>query len=311
MRNNLYIIYNIMTELSDTNIDEVIANINELQTMESTIYQQLNDNTDLTIEDKERMVNEIFNLSQLRINLFNSINNIERLYLDELNNNQKILLDQIDAVRIIEDRLSEKRDNLGELTEINNNSKRMIEINSYYSARYAEHTTFLKIIIYMMIPIIIAVILLNNNLINNTIFYGMVIIISFIGGYYLIKRYLSMINRNNMEYNAYNWGFNKDDAPKPGKTIDNPWNKGLGQTCIGQNCCSEGMTWDSSLGKCISACSVESATGESEVSEETEGFSGYKVIYQKEQINNNRKPDVILDNGTINPYEGLGFRVYK
>ena len=292
-----------MAELSATNIEEIITNINELQTMESNLYNKLQTGV-LSITEKQGIIDEIFNISNLRINLFDSVNQIDRLYLDELNNNQKVLLDQIDAIKIIEDRLREQRSNLDNLNQVDNKNKRMIEINSYYSARYEEHTSLLKIILYMMVPIIIAIILLNYNLINNYVFYGILVIVAFIGGYYLVKRYLSMINRNNMEYDAYNWAFNKKEAPKPGKVIENPWDVGVGQTCIGSNCCSEGMNWDSDLGKCVSVC-------DSSAMPTTESFSGYKTIYQKENINNNRKPDVVLGSKSVKPYEGEGYYIFK
>ena len=292
-----------MAELSETNIEEIITNINELQAMESNLYDKLQA-SELPIEEKQQIIDEIFKIANLRINLFDSVNQIDRLYLDELNNNQKVLLDQFDAIQIIEDKLRDQRENLDNLNQVDNNNKRMIEINSYYSARYEEHTSLLKIILYMMIPIIFAIILLNYNLINNYIFYGILVIVALVGGYYLIKRYLSMINRNNMEYDAYNWAFDKKDAPKPGKVIDNPWNIGVGKTCIGSNCCSEGMNWDSDLGKCVSVC-------DSSTTPTTESFSGYKTIYQKENINNNRKPDVILDSQSIKPYECEGFKIFK
>ena len=77
-----------MAELSATNIEEIITNINEIQKMESNLYNKLQTGV-LSITEKQGIIEEIFNISNLRINLFDSVNQIDRLYLDELNNNQK------------------------------------------------------------------------------------------------------------------------------------------------------------------------------------------------------------------------------
>jgi hypothetical protein len=56
-----------------------------------------------------------------------------------------------------------------------------------------------------------------------------------------------------MNYQEYSWYFNPSTAPTGtvSTTTSDPW-AGLGiGTCVGQQCCSTGQTWDASLNQCI------------------------------------------------------------
>ena len=61
-----------------------------------------------------------------------------------------------------------------------------------------------------------------------------------------------------MNYQEYDWYFNPDDALGSSGEIKDPWaTTGLDfGTCIGQECCSTGQTWDASLNQCIGTSTV-------------------------------------------------------
>jgi hypothetical protein len=54
-----------------------------------------------------------------------------------------------------------------------------------------------------------------------------------------------------MEYQQYDWPFNPTTAPKPiPNNSGDPWATKFG-TCIGDNCCSNNMTYDASTNQCV------------------------------------------------------------
>jgi hypothetical protein len=73
-----------------------------------------------------------------------------------------------------------------------------------------------------------------------------------------------------MNYQEYTWAFNAADAVKGTTTTSvDPWlsNMNLG-TCIGEQCCSVGQKWSSSLNQCVGTSKVESfITGGMDVTE--------------------------------------------
>jgi hypothetical protein len=67
-----------------------------------------------------------------------------------------------------------------------------------------------------------------------------------------------------MNYKEYDWNFNLKNAPPidtttPSGTV--PWtSSATGGTCIGQECCANGETYDSTMNKCSSGYGSKSGT---------------------------------------------------
>ena len=73
-------------------------------------------------------------------------------------------------------------------------------------------------------------------------------------------RYASIIMRDNMNYQAYDFYFVPKKAPKSSGSSDNdPWlSSKIPGSCVGQYCCSDGQIYDSELNKCVIASTAES-----------------------------------------------------
>jgi hypothetical protein len=55
-----------------------------------------------------------------------------------------------------------------------------------------------------------------------------------------------------MNYQEYDWFFDPNSAPKGSSSSTDPWLSGVNfGTCIGNSCCSEGLTYDSDLNECV------------------------------------------------------------
>jgi hypothetical protein len=122
----------------------------------------------------------------------------------------------------------------------------------------------MKIIIIMLVPILILAILFNKGIIPSTAYYILIGIISVIGSVFLIKRFLSIISRDAMNYQEYQWYFNPETAPTTtlAEELEDPWasSKASGLTCIGDACCSEGLVYDTTLNQCTNSISSNSNT---------------------------------------------------
>ena len=111
----------------------------------------------------------------------------------------------------------------------------------------------MKIIIFMLVPVIILALLNKKGFLPNTIYYGLISIIAVIGGYFIWMRIGSIIMRDNMNYQEYDWMFDPKSAPTGSSNSSDPWfNSSINiGTCIGQECCSEGQIYDTSLNLCV------------------------------------------------------------
>ena len=119
----------------------------------------------------------------------------------------------------------------------------------------------MKIIIFTLIPVIILAFLYNTGLVPDTIYYVLLVIISAVGAFFIWRRFASIIMRDNMNYQEYDWFFDPKSAPSgsASTSTSDPWAAPTGfGTCIGQNCCSTGQTWDDKLNQCVGSSSVSS-----------------------------------------------------
>jgi hypothetical protein len=96
-------------------------------------------------------------------------------------------------------------------------------------------------------------------------------------------RFASIIRRDSMNYQAYDWPFNEEAAPTSSSDEENdPWesDNNIG-TCVGEACCSDGQTYDESLDQCVGESTVESTESfitESMVNDVlTKGSNKYKT----------------------------------
>ena len=293
--------------------ENIITNISELQDMEQQLQNSLDANSSLNATQKQKIVAKINQISTIRANLYATIGDLNNGYVDNLTSTQNILGDQLAAIQIIEKELEESRNSLREKTELKNNTQRMIEINSYYGDKYAESTDLMKIIIYMLVPIIILALLNRYNLIPVNVYYVLVVIIGVISGIYICYRLSYIWSRNNMEYDTFDWRFAAKDAPGPGKIIDDPWGLDLPSTCIGQLCCSTGLTWNPTLGQCVvgTPATTKPTTSASPSTLASSTVRKEPFVTLSEEPRRFLKPDVTLGGDSISPYDPASFIRYN
>ena len=241
--------------LQESNV-KTLSDIQQLQKIEKDLFtnleQNLSQNT-LTDEKKLELISKINEISQMRVNLYQTIKGVNTFHETTLNTATDTLSEQSTAVSIVEKELNEAKKRLDKIEKYKTNKLRLVEINNYYSDYYYEHSKVMKTIIFMFVPILVLTILLNKGLIPNIVFYILVSIIGVIGIvriYYLVS---SMMSRSNMNYQEYNWNFNPDAASTNITTTSKktrPNFMGLGM-CMGEACCDTGYTYDMKKNKCL------------------------------------------------------------
>lgn len=318
---------------SQENTTQLLNDIQSLQTIEQQLFSSLEENTGLTTDQQKKVIEKINNISNMRINLYQTLNNINSFFQNNLANSKGILTEQTAAIDIVEKELNTSKKRLQLLEEEKNNKIRLVEINNYYGQKYAEHSELMKIIVIMLFLILIITILLKKGILPNQIYYILLVIISIIGGIYIWKIVFSIVLRDPMNYEEYDWYFNQNNAPIASITdssdSSDPWasksnSSNLG-SCIGDACCSDGLTYDSGLNQCVTSSSsntnsnsksnTNSGSNSGSKSNTNSGSNSNKHTTTETFINNIftqpskifKKPDVILGSDNIQSNNSKSF----
>ena len=255
-------------------LDKLLTDIKSLQSIEKELFDTLETNTKLTRSQYKKIVEKINSISQMRVNLYQTLGNINIFYKNEIFNSEQVLQQQAFAIGIVEKQLNESKKRLKYLELEKNNKIRLIEINDYYGQKYDEYSTLMKYIIFTLIPIIIISFLFNRGLIPRSIFYILLILISITGSVFIVLCLLSIWNRDNMNYQSYLWSFNIKNAPAVNseKNANDPW-----------------LSSENNLGMCMNS------NGSIQTTETSSTESFVNNIFTKNSTSN-KKADIIIDN---------------
>lgn len=238
------------------NNEQILNDIQSLQQIEQRLFNNLETNTTLTPQQQQDIVDKMNKLTDMRVNLYKSLRGMNSFYNTALNSSIGTLEEQSFAIGIVENELNRAKKRLELLKNEKNNKIRLVEINDYYGDKYAEHSQLMKIIIYTLVPIIILAALNNKGILPGFIYYILIAIISIIGAFLFWRRYASLIMRDNMNYQEYNFPFNIKALPtgKSTASASDPWLSLTGYgTCVGEACCSVGQIYDSSSNICVNS----------------------------------------------------------
>jgi hypothetical protein len=234
---------------------EVLNHISQLQIQEQDLYKSLEDET-LSIEKKQVIISKINEISQLRLNLYAGLKDMFSHYRQNIDASRSTLGQSVAAVDIVENELNENKMRMNLVDEEQNNKLRLVEINTYFGKRYNTHSKLMKTIVIICIPIIILAFLSNKGILPSNIYALLIVIILVIGTLSIGSQLIDIYNRNNINWDEYDWHFDKSKAPplsninQKGIEYKNPWST-LSITCIGSDCCYEGSTYDSEKNICV------------------------------------------------------------
>jgi hypothetical protein len=238
--------------------EQTISNITDLQTIEMQLYEGL-DSPQLTQDQRSRIIDKINEIAQTRMTLYQGIGNMASSYQQNLATSNNALSEQMLAIDIIENELNEAKRRLNLLEEQKYNKLRLVEINTYYGKQYNAYKDVAKNIVYVCILVLIVVILGKKEIIPGNIYIALNVLIISIGAIIIGRQIIKLSNKDNMNFDEYDWYFNKAEAPSSTTLTDpssssssNPWSMPT-ITCMGATCCNQadGFTYDSTQNMCV------------------------------------------------------------
>ena len=220
--------------------EQTINDIKTLQTQEMDLYNDLN-NPKITGEQKDQIMKKINQISQMRINLYNSIQQMYSSARNNVTETSNVLEQQVAAIKIIENELNASKRRLNLIDAQKNNKIRLVEINTYYGKQYDFYKNMMKIIVFTCIPIIILSVLGNKGIIPENIKSFLMVIVIVIGCVFFGYQIIDLANRDNMNFDEYDTYFDKAANTNTTGSLDgseeyNPWAVDM-KTCIGAACC--------------------------------------------------------------------------
>lgn len=274
-------------QLNNANMDnlqsgqsDTLSDINALQLLETDQLNQLEMNLasgNLTAEEVNNSINQINSIATMRMKLYDSLGSYNDFYQTNLQVANNTLYQQTQVLNILESKLNENRNKILALAENKNNNIRLAEINSYYGDKYKAQAKFMKIVIILILPVLISAILVKRNLIPYNVFKYISVVVGVITFFFLVNQLYFFSTRNNMQYQETNYTFKtKNTDSNANSTFDssgndasendpwytnnstsNPSNPSNPNACIGSNCCSNGMSYDTTSNQCIELESFE------------------------------------------------------
>jgi hypothetical protein len=239
--------------------EQTLSDIKNLQQIEQELYDSLNDRYIssngtyhyLSSDQKDKIIGRINEISQMRVNLYSNLKDMYSFFQKNVASSNTTLAEQMMAIEIVENELAESKIRLQLLEDDKTNKLRQVEINTYYGKKYNAHSGIMKTIVIMCIPILIIAILSNNGILSNNITGLLIAIIIIIGIISIGSQIIDLSNRDNMNFDEYNWAFNPEDAPTDGTSaLSDPWAM-PSLVCVGEQCCDEYSSYNADKNICI------------------------------------------------------------
>lgn len=193
---------------------ELQTQVTNLNTLEQNLYTQLqNGISTLSSTEKTNILSQISNINTLRQSLLSQLQSGYSNYLTTSQTQTDLLNQQFLASSVLDAELAKQSTYLNDLEKDKQAKLRLAQVNTYYGKQYSAHASVMKLIIYMTIPILIASILVKARILPPIIYTIVISIVLVYGLYYLIYKLLDISNRDNMNFDRYNWYFDKANAP--------------------------------------------------------------------------------------------------
>ena len=249
------------TKLYQDKNAELSTYIEKLSKVEQQLIEQISSTKDA--KEQARLSNNLVLIQDTRTDLINALSSINAYYTQNLTGSSHTLEQQTNAVAIMDKEMEQAKKRLAYINEQKENKLRIVEINQYYSASYAEWTHLVKILIIILVSFAIVInITTYFPGLPSEVYSMLMFIISVVGLYYIFMSVVSIYSRDKMVYDEYNWNFNINSAPKmdSASSFKNSFKLPSMMSCIGENCCQDGTLWNKGIGKCV-APEVSTTTG--------------------------------------------------
>jgi hypothetical protein len=219
------------------NLDTQFTNIGELQEIQKKLFtdlEKLAGSPNIADPGIQQQINDKFsqidNLTKLRTNIFETIKANYGITQSDYNIQRRSYAQQLVALNIIENDLTNTSSQLKKSMTIRDNAERMVGVNNYYTRRYESHADIMKHIIFYCGIIIIAIFLMKMGIVTDEIA-SLIIIITLCFGIIIVgKKVYDLSRRNNIDYDKYNFPFDITKVPDTSRnTISRETDRTFGQ----------------------------------------------------------------------------------
>ena len=244
---------------------QTLKNITDLQNIEMELYNNLQQGVSsgqLTPQQQQTIITRINEISQIRVNLYANLKDMYGFIQQNTSSVNSTLAQQLAAVDIIENELNEAKNRLNRIQVAKNNKLRQTEINTYYGKSYSAHSNIMVVIVIVCIIVLILTFLANKEILPRSISGILSIIVVLIGAIAIIMKLIDLSNRDNMNFDEYDWYFDKSQAPSAStsSSATDPWGDLPSLTCVGSACCYDGSTYDSTQNMCLPSSDTTTTT---------------------------------------------------
>ena len=269
-------------QLSQSQLDEfnqrqsdMIQNLRQLQQQEMTLYGELEANVaangDTAVRDQ--LVARIGTISEARMNMYRDLLDNYAIIRDSVAQTRGDLVDQMTLIDVVQQQLDSLRRQVGNINAEKSGKERMIEINTYYGKKYMAQKELMQIIILTCVPLLVLALLAKFGTLGKQVASVLGGIILVIGLYYIIRKIIDISSRNKLVFDEYDWSFDpatikptvvEYDMGQLGMIDTGFTDTALG--CVGQQCCSDGTTFDKTTQRCVPSGSSTSGVAASAAS---------------------------------------------
>jgi uncharacterized membrane protein YqaE (UPF0057 family) len=246
-------------DVMKSSTEELMDQLRQMQSEEESLYELLQDSK-TPAKEKDDIIKRMNELSQQRIKLYHIVKDMH----DDTDNGAKErkenLKAQLEAARIIEERLNETKRRANATKAVRGQQLRVVSINTYYGKKYQAYARIMRIIVFTCLPILAVYKAAEKGLVGDMIVNVVLMIALFFGGIGLFRSIADYTTRDPMNFDQYVWTFNADAAPTADETreekADDIWNWDNGAKaaaspmCVGVACCAEGMAYNEDLNQC-------------------------------------------------------------
>ncbi len=222
------------------NLDTQFTNIEELQTIQKKLFtdlEKLAGSPNIADAGIQQQINDKFaqidNLTKLRTNIFETVKANYGITQSDFNIQRRSYAQQLVALNIIENDLTNTTNQLKKSMTIRDNAERMVGVNNYYTRRYESHADIMKHIIFYCGVIILAIFLMKMGVVTDQITSLIIIIALSIGIIVVGKKVYDLSRRNNIDYDKYNFPFDITKVPDTTRnTISRETDRTFGQGAL-------------------------------------------------------------------------------
>lgn len=216
-----------------------LKSIQQLQEVEKYMFQNLqrlnNEGGDAIAEAEA--IQKINDLTESRIGLFNQLKDVYTSTQEELNDDRRVLANQLAMTKMVEGELNNIKGNIDALKKNKNNKLRLVEIGEYESKRYNAHIEIMKIISVAAAVILLASILHQQGISPALVTTGVIVLAMAVSLIMIIMKVVDLYQRNNMNFDQYDFaGVNKAELQPGYQTVlqhDEAFFKTLGKEVKG------------------------------------------------------------------------------